>query len=41
MDLATSWSFTPPAGKWTFDQITEFRASTIHRILRRGAVAIP
>ena len=26
-------------GKWTFDQITEFRASTIHRILRRGAVA--
>jgi hypothetical protein len=26
-------------GKWAFDQITEFRASTIHRILRRGAVA--
>ena len=25
--------------KWTFDQITTFRASTIHRILRRGAVA--
>ena len=25
--------------KWTFDQITTFRASTIHRILRRAAVA--
>ena len=25
--------------KWAFDQITQFRASTIHRILRRGAVA--
>ena len=25
--------------KWTFDQITEFRASTIQRILRRAAVA--
>ena len=25
--------------KWTFDQITPFRAGTIHRILRRGAVA--
>ena len=24
---------------WTFDQITTFRASTIHEILRRGAVA--
>jgi hypothetical protein len=24
---------------WTFDQITTFRASTIHQILRRGAVA--
>jgi hypothetical protein len=25
--------------KWTFDQITTFRAGTIHRILRRGAAA--
>jgi hypothetical protein len=27
------------ARKWTFDQITPFSPSTIHRILRRGAVA--
>ena len=25
--------------KWTFDQITTFRAGTIHRILRRGGLA--
>ena len=25
--------------KWAFDQITPFSASTIHAILRRGAVA--